>query len=131
MSRLDDLYARYLTPLTRELIAFGQTEGDAEDFAQEALIALWKRLDTVNPKKEWWWLLATAKNIARDHVTRENREKHGGGRVTHLADEHLDLKGNDPSAEAALLQGEEIASFQANFKALMRALSMETQLAIV
>lgn len=122
MSRLDDLYARYLTPLTKKLIGFGQSEQDADDIAQETFIATWKRLDHVAPEREWWYLLVAAFNLARRRARRRRP-------FMPLEAEH-DPADQAASSEQTLIEQQEAAQFQARFKAVMRDLAPETQQAI-
>ena len=121
MSRIDDLYARYLTPLTRKLIGFGRSEEDAQDIAQETFIATWKRLDHVDPAREWWYLLTAGYNRARRQATRAHDS-------APLDDQMRDAS---PSAEEALLAREAASRFEERFKAVMRTFPPETQQAIV
>lgn len=131
MSRLDDLYARYLTPLTRKLVGFGQTEQDAEDVAQETLIATSKRLDHVTPEGEWFYLLRSAFNNARKREVRAAAPRHGGGHVTALQADTDAIDEDSLSAEEVLIRDEEIARFRARFDAAMAELSEDTRQCVV
>ncbi|HEX6099179.1 MAG TPA: RNA polymerase sigma factor [Thermoanaerobaculia bacterium] len=122
MSRLDDLYARHLQPLTKKLIGFGQSEQDAEDIAQETLIATWKRLDHVAPEAEWRYLVVAAFNLARKLATRRRP-------LTSL-EATPDASDETSSAEQTLIERQETEQFQTRFLAVMRELTPETQQAI-
>lgn len=122
MSRIDDLYAKYLQPLLRTL----RRNPDAEDIVQETLIATWKRLEHIPPEHEWAYLVTAAYNLERKRFRRANAPRRGGGLVVTLEGEH-DAPDRSPSPEAELLTREEIAQFRARFPEAMAALGPETQ----
>lgn len=123
MSRLDDLYARYLTPLTMTVIGFGTSEDDAKDIAQETLIATWKRLEHVAPEAEWAYL-----RVAARHRYLRRIEQHG--RQQPLEPAH-DAPDKAPSPETEVIEKEEAALFHERFKAAMRELPSDTRQAVV
>lgn len=131
MSRLDDLYARYHARLIRDLIRFGQSEEDAPDLAQEALIATWKRIDHVSEGGEWFYLVTTAHNIARKRVDRANVPRRGAGFVRTPIENAGNERDDAPSVEATLIEREEIAGFRARFDAALEKLSDDTRQCIV
>lgn len=131
MSRLDDLYARYLARLIRDLVHFGQSEEDARDFAQEALIATWKRIDDVSEGGEWFYLKIAAHNIARKRADRANVPRHGAGLVRTPIENAGNERDDTPSVERMLIEREEILSFRARFHAALDELSDDTRQCIV
>ena len=124
MSRIDELYAKYFKRLIR---ALGGTP-DADDIAQEAMIARWKRAE--DPENDWAYLVASARNAAKKRATRANVPRHGGGLLTQLEDEQ-DAHDETRSAEANLIRQQEIARFRADFNAVMAELSPDTRQALV
>lgn len=122
MSRLDDLYARYLEALTRTVIGFGASVDDAKDIAQETLIATWKRLEHVAPGAEWAYLRVAARNR---HLRRV--EQHANLQPFGPDDDTIDRK---PSPETEVIEKQEAALFNERFRAAMRELSPDTQQAI-
>jgi RNA polymerase sigma-70 factor (ECF subfamily) len=119
MSRLDDLYARYLRPLIEVVKNRGASEDDAQDIAQETLIETWKRLDHVAPDKERAYLMVAALNRAKKRFSR--------ARPTTSLD---GFDGQAPSAEKDVIEKQETARFHDRFKAAMRQLPPETQKAL-
>ena len=129
MSRIDDLYARYLRRLIEMVERFSR-RGDAADIAQETLIATWKNLDHVTPEGEWKYLRQAAQNLAKKRAARENVPRHGAGRLTPLEDEH-DAHDKRPTVEAELVERAAIEDFRARFRAALEELSADTRLCVV
>lgn len=130
MSRIDELYARYRDALVKKLVQFGQRLEDAEDIAQETLIATWKRLDELRPGEEWVYLKVAAHNNAHKRFRRANVPRRGGGLLTPLENEH-DAEDGSPTAEAELIKRQEIAAFRARFNTVITQFPPETQQALV
>lgn len=55
------------------LLSLGAPRSDAEDIAQEALLAAYLNLDGIQPGKLRPWLAATARNRFVDHLRRQGR----------------------------------------------------------
>ena len=119
MSRLDDLYARYLPLLTRMLMR-SMPEADAQDIAQETLIATWKRLEHVAPDKERAYVIVAALNLAKRRFARAKPMTSLDG-----------FEGEAPSAEKDVIERQEAALFRDRFRAAMRQLPPETREALV
>ena len=127
MSRLDDLYARYLTRLIADLVRFGQDAEDARDIAQETMIATWKRLDYVSPGGEWFYLKTAAHNLARKRAGRAGVPRRGAGFTIAPLENAGNACDQTPSTETALIVKEEIARFRAAFNTALAELGTETQ----
>lgn len=122
MSRIEELYAKYLQRLVRALGRYP----DAEDIAQESLIATWKRLDHTSVEDEWPYLATAARNNAKKRYARANAPRRGGGLLRQLEDEH-DATDDRRSAEDDLIERQEILRFRAQFNAVMAELDLRTQ----
>ena len=131
MSRLDDLYARYLALLIRRVAGFSRSlsEEDAKDIAQETLIATWKRLEHVPPEREQAYLVVSAYNRAKTHLARVSAQRRGGGKVTSL-ELTQDAEDERAFAEEMLIEKDEAVLFQQRFNLVMRDLQPETRQAI-
>jgi RNA polymerase sigma factor (sigma-70 family) len=127
MSRIDELYAKYFNGLVRML---GRNR-DADDIAQETLIAAWKRLEQGVPiDNERAYLAQSARNNANKRYSRANVPRHGAGRLTQLDDKH-DATDERLNAEDELSGREEVLRFRAEFNAVMAELSDDTQQCVV
>jgi RNA polymerase sigma factor (sigma-70 family) len=127
MSRIDELFAKYF----KRIIGVHHRNRDADDIAQETLLAAWKRLErgkTIDD--EWAYLATAARNHANRRFTRANVPRHGAGRLTQLDDDH-DAPDGRQSVEAQLVEREEVLQFRAAFKAAMAELSPSTQQCLV
>ncbi len=129
VSRIDELYARFLKPLIGRLIGFGQNEDEAADIAQETLIATWKRLEHIPREHEWAYLVTAAFNLARKRHTRANVPRRGGGNLTNLQSEH-EAVDKTPSIESGLIEREEITRFRAELSTTMEQFPPETREAL-
>ena len=127
MSRIDELYAKYLQRLIRTF----RRNPDAEDIAQETLMAAWKQLERDVPiKDEWAYLAQSARNNANKRYARANVPRHGAGRLTQLDDKH-DATDQRRNAEDEVSGREEVLRFRAEFNAVMAELSDDTQQCVV
>lgn len=124
MSRADEVVDRYLTPLIWSLVRFGQTEEDAREIAQEALWTLCQRLDRIAPGKERAYLWVTAYNLARD------RAQQGPADMTPL-ENIAEPPDERPSAEATVIERQEIRRFREQFNAALATLSQDTRQCLV
>lgn len=82
----------------------------SEDIAQEAYLAVWKRLNTLrNPDSFLPWLRQITRNLARDHLRRSQaRPGDQTGTEPALWDQERDQEGlGDEGAETSLLRAEE------------------------
>lgn len=123
MSRIEELYAKYRQRLIR---LFGNNQ-DADDIAQETLVAAWKRLERGVPiEDEWAYLATSARNNASKRFRRANAPRRGGGRLTQLEDEH-DAVDARRTAEDELTGQDEVLRFRAQFNAVMAELTPSTQ----
>jgi RNA polymerase sigma-70 factor (ECF subfamily) len=125
-ARLEALFAKYRKRLVSRLMAARWSPQEAEDAAQEGLIETWKRLDTIAPGAEWTYMLTAARNRAKNVLRNRTARKRD---VTKISPEDLILL-PPPSAEAALIEEQERAAFNAAFLAAFRELPEETRLCI-
>ncbi|HEX9982263.1 MAG TPA: RNA polymerase sigma factor [Thermoanaerobaculia bacterium] len=125
-ARFEALFAKYGKRLAGRLRAAGWPEQEAEDAAQEGLIETWKRLDTIAPGAEWAYMLTAARSRASNAQRKLATKKRSDKDVS-----PKDLEPPPPpSAEAALIEEQERAAFNAAFLAAFGELPLETQLCI-
>jgi RNA polymerase sigma factor (sigma-70 family) len=125
----DDRYEKldrcYRERLVRHLMRFGRQRQEAEDIAQRALMNTWLRLDSVDPRLEWAYLLTAANNIARTEHHREARQP--------VSLDSIDENTADPrvQVENRAIARVEVQRLQRAVRAVMNALPPETREAIV
>lgn len=129
--RFDELCSQYTKRLVRELVRFGCLEQDARELAQEALIATWKHLDTIEAGAEWAYVKTAAHRLAINRNRDENTLRRGGG-----ASISLDAIGgvtidDTASAEERLIRVEQKVRFQRDFHTALEELSPDTRLCLI
>jgi RNA polymerase sigma factor (sigma-70 family) len=127
MSRIEELYAKYLGRLLRTF----HREPDVEDIAQEALIRVWKRMERGPLDHEWAYIATSARSVINKRYTRANVPRRGAGLLTPLDEKKHDRKHDEPSVEQQLIDEQEIAAFRASFNAVLAELSPDTRQCLV
>jgi RNA polymerase sigma-70 factor (ECF subfamily) len=112
----DELFDRHYAAVGRFVFQLGSdfSREDVEEICQETFLSVIKILQSFQGGSQLQtWLFRIAANKARDHVAREHAAKRGGGRapVSLQAEDPesglaMEVAGNSPGPDAALLQGE-------------------------
>ncbi|HEX6095771.1 MAG TPA: sigma-70 family RNA polymerase sigma factor [Thermoanaerobaculia bacterium] len=128
MSRIEELYAKYLDRLLRTF----RREPDVEDIAQEALIRVWKRLERgASLEHDWPYIATSARSVINRRHERANVPRRGSGLLTPLDEKKHDRTHDEPTIEQHLIEEQEIAAFRASFNAVLAEFTPDTQQCLV
>ena len=127
--RFDDLCRRHTDRLVRDLVHYGNLEQDAREVVQEALLAVWKRIETLEiaPEAEWVYLRTAARRLLINRRRELEAIKRGGGKDLSLDDLTHAPADEAMSAEERLIRSEESERFRHAFHAAMSELPPESQ----
>ncbi len=125
--RLDDLCERHRARLVSDLVRFGSRPQEAEEIAQDALLAMWKRIDRVQPGAEWTYVRTAAHRLAINAALRRKVEANS----VPLDVRDGAMRDATMSAEARVIRDEEAERFRRTLHAALSELPDETRLWIV
>jgi RNA polymerase sigma-70 factor (ECF subfamily) len=125
--RLEELYQQYSKRLVNDLVRLGCRPQDAEEVAQETLLAAWKHIENIPSGAEWPYLKVAAHNLNLNRIRADSALMRGGG-----ANVSLEVVGvmadKSKSVEEKLLREEQAARFRRDFAAALNELAEETRL---
>ncbi|HYO78358.1 MAG TPA: RNA polymerase sigma factor [Thermoanaerobaculia bacterium] len=129
--RFEELCERYRERLVKDLVRSGCRPQDAEEVAQETLLAAWKHIENIPRDAEWPYLKVAAHNLNRNRVRAENAAMRGGGAKVSLETFGGVMADKSSSVEERLLRDEQAERFRREFAAALSELPEETRLWIV
>lgn len=123
--RFEELWEKYRERLVRVLMRFGRKEEDARDVVQDVLFATWRRLNSIAPEKEWWYLKTAVVNRAKRQYVQQTRPNQVSFEVV------AEPETEDETVEARLIRQEQLGEVERTFGAVFEGLSAETQLVFI